>query len=137
MPPHLYGPMLALIAWTAGVGALAALRRVREIRSRRIPLASIARPRDLAQVLHDTQAMDNFNNLLQVPVLFHLACLAFTQHGAVPVAAHGLAWAYVALRGGHTLIQLTHNRVLMRFGVWVASNAVLLALWGLFAATLM
>ena len=44
MTSSLYGPMLALIAWTGGVGMLAARRRVREIRRRRIPLATLARP---------------------------------------------------------------------------------------------
>ncbi|HMV18677.1 MAG TPA: MAPEG family protein [Rhodocyclaceae bacterium] len=136
MTSSLYGPMLALIAWTAGVGMLAARRRVREIRRRRIPLATLARPRDLAQALDDTQAMDNFNNLLQVPVLFHLCCLAFAQQASVPQAAAILAWVYVALRIGHSLIQLTHNRVLPRFGVWTAGNLVLMGLWGVFAAGL-
>lgn len=136
MTSSLYGPMLALIAWTAGVGMLAARRRVREIRRRRIPLATLARPRDLAQALDDTQAMDNFNNLLQVPVLFHLCCLAFAQQASMPQAAAILAWVYVALRIGHSLIQLTHNRVLPRFGVWTAGNLVLMGLWGVFAAGL-
>ena len=136
MTSSLYGPMLALIAWTGGVGMLAARRRVREIRRRRIPLATLARPRDLAQALDDTQAMDNFNNLLQVPVLFHLCCLAFAQQASMPQAAAILAWVYVALRVGHSLIQLTHNRVLPRFGVWTAGNLVLMGLWGVFAAGL-
>ena len=80
--------------------------------------------------------MDNFNNLLQVPVLFHLCCLAFAQQASVPQAAAILAWVFVALRIGHSLIQLTHNRVLPRFGVWTAGNLVLMGLWGVFAAGL-
>lgn len=122
-------PMLVLIFWTFGIGFLAALRRVREISSRRIPLASIARPRDIANVLDDTQVMDNFNNLLQVPLLFYVWCLAMTQWQAAAGLWELGAWAYVGLRLGHSVIQITHNRVMQRFGVWVCSNAVLAALW--------
>lgn len=129
MSTLMFWPMLALILWTFGVGFLAGLRRVREIRSRRIPLASIARPRDIANALEDTQVMDNFNNLLQVPLLFYVWCLTMTQLKltAWPLALG--AWVYLGLRVSHSVIQITHNRVMQRFGVWVCSNAVLAVLW--------
>lgn len=128
--PHLLTPMLVLVFWTMGVGCLGGLRRVREIRNKRIPLASVARPRDVAAVLNDTLAMDNFNNLLQVPLLFHLWCLTMTllQATAWPLTLG--AWAYVGLRVWHTVIQVGRNRVRPRFLVWASSHAVLSLLWG-------
>jgi len=129
MKNHLLWPMLALVLWTFAIGFLAGLRRVREIRSRRIPLASMTRPRDMATVLEDTQVMDNFNNLLQVPLLFYVWCLAMTQ---LQIAAWPLelgAWAYVGLRLCHSVIQVTHNRVVQRFRVWACSHTVLAVLW--------
>lgn len=124
-----YWPMLALIAWTALIGTLAARRRVREVRRRGIALRAIATARDVARVLEDTQAMDNFNNLLQVPVLFHLWCLAMAQTGSAPAWLQAAAWGYVVLRMWHSHVQLTHNRVLRRFAVWAAGNAWLALLW--------
>lgn len=122
-------PMLALILWTTGIGFLAGLRRVREIRARRIPLASIARPRDIASVLEDTQVMDNFNNLLQVPLLFYVWCLAMTQLQITVWSLELGAWAFVGLRLWHSIIQITHNRVVQRFRVWACSHTVLMVLW--------
>lgn len=129
MNTALYWPMLAMIVWTMGVGLFAVSRRVREIRAKRIPLRMMARSRDISSVLDDTQAMDNFNNLLQVPTLFYVWCLAsimLQMHEWLMLVG---AWLYVGLRFWHTGIQITHNRVLRRFRIWMASNIMLLALW--------
>lgn len=129
MTTTMYWPMLFLVLWTCGVGFLAGSRRVREIRSRRLPLASIARPRDIAGVLEDTQVMDNFNNLLQVPLLFYVWCLALGQlHVDDWPMALG-AWAYVGLRVWHTIIQITHNHVVQRFRIWACSHTLMAILW--------
>ncbi len=44
------------------------------------------------------------------------------------VIAIGLAWAYVALRVVHSLIQATRNIIMLRFTVFAIGTAVLLAL---------
>jgi len=78
----------------------------------------------------------NLMNLLELPVLFYVACLAFYVGGIVDVAAVVLAWAYVALRAAHSVIHLTYNNVFHRLAAFAASNAVLLALWIRFAFAL-
>ena len=40
----------------------------------------------------------------------------------------GLAWAYVALRVVHSLVQAVTNVILVRFGVFMIASLVLLAL---------
>jgi len=42
----------------------------------------------------------------------------------------GGAWLYVALRYLHTLVHLIRNDVVVRFSVYMASNAVLAIGWG-------
>lgn len=129
MKSNMFLPMLVLVLWTFGIGFMAGLRRVREIHLRRIPLASVARPRDVAVVLEDTKFMDNFNNLLQVPLLFYVWCLAMFQLQVSGLPWELGAWAYVALRMAHSIIQVTRNRVRNRFFVWLGSNATLAMLW--------
>jgi hypothetical protein len=56
------------------------------------------------------------------------------QQNAVKLA---LAWAYVALRIVHSLVQATINAVLVRFSIFIAGSLVLAALaardvWALF-----
>jgi hypothetical protein len=43
----------------------------------------------------------------------------------------------VALRVWHAVIHLTHNRVMLRFRVFVASSVLLLFLWVCFVVLLM
>ncbi|RZU47931.1 hypothetical protein EV700_0899 [Fluviicoccus keumensis] len=136
MQAPLLMPMMALIAWTAIIGVVAVRRRVAEIRRQRIPPQSLARAKDVAALLQDTAAMDNFNNLLQLPVLFYVACLAATQIGAGGLPVLFLAWGYVLLRVAHSAVQLGSNRVMRRFPVWMAGNLVLFALWSCLAAVL-
>ena len=105
----LYLPMLCLVTLTVVVWAMAVYRRVREIRIRRIPLQSLAQARQVAVAFEDVQAMDNFNNLLQVPVLFYVLCLAVAQSGSGGELFLAGAWAYVLLRVLHSAIQITHR----------------------------
>lgn len=135
MDAPFFAPLLAMIALTTAVWALALARRVAEIRARRIHPQALAKAKDTANALHDSQAMDNFNNLLQMPVLFYVLCLALTQAGETGWLFLAGAWTYVALRVLHSAIQITYNRVLHRFYVWTLGNLVLFALWGGFGVS--
>ena len=71
----------------------------------------------------------NLINLLELPVLFYVVCLAFYVTGKLDAAALYLAWAYVGLRAAHSVIHLTYNNVFHRLSAFAASNVVLVALW--------
>lgn len=71
----------------------------------------------------------NMMNLLELPVLFYVACLAHYATDRVNAAALGLAWSYVALRAVHSAIHVTYNRVRDRLLAFGASNVVLVMLW--------
>ncbi len=71
----------------------------------------------------------NLMNLLELPVLFYVGCLAFYITGTADTAAVVLAWAYVVLRAAHSAIHLTYNKVFHRLSAFAASNVVLVALW--------
>src|SRR5258706_2898074 len=71
----------------------------------------------------------NMMNLLELPVLFYVACLACYVTDRVDGVTLALAWAYVALRAAHSTIHLTYNRVRHRLLAVAASNVVLISLW--------
>jgi hypothetical protein len=71
----------------------------------------------------------NLMNLLELPVLFYIACLALYVTESVDGLAVALAWLYFALRVGHSAIHLTYNKVFHRLSLFAASNVVLIALW--------
>ena len=71
----------------------------------------------------------NMMNLLELPLLFYVACLAYLAIGRVDQAALVLAWLYVALRFAHSAIHVTYNRVRHRLIAFALSNVVLVMLW--------
>jgi hypothetical protein len=71
----------------------------------------------------------NYMNLLELPVLFYVACVLLYVADNAPPAAVVLAWAYVMLRIAHSLVHLTYNNVLHRSLVFALSNFVLIGLW--------
>jgi hypothetical protein len=71
----------------------------------------------------------NMMNLLELPLLFYVVCLAFYVTDRVNGTALALAWTYVALRTAHSAIHITYNRVRDRLTAFAASNVVLVMLW--------
>ncbi len=64
---------------------------------------------------------DNYNHLFEAPTLFYAMVLAIVVLGhADPLHARA-AWAFVALRVLHSLVQATFNRVTVRFTLFVLS----------------
>lgn len=76
------------------------------------------------------QIANSYRNQLEVPVLFYVGALMAIVLGAVDTVVAGLAWVFVVLRLVHAYIHVTHNKVLRRFQVFVASVVVLAVLWG-------
>lgn len=71
----------------------------------------------------------NYMNLLELPLLFYVACLVMFVTQTVTPMAVGLAWAYVTLRSVHSLIHLTYNKVVHRLTFFALSNVALVVLW--------
>src|SRR5687767_7112584 len=120
-----------------GITVLAWLRlyhlRFAEMLRRKIDPQSIALSAQKDAGLTDTRGADNFNNQFQLPVLFYVAVLAAHATGQGSALFVQLAWAFVALRLVHALIQWTYNRVVHRFAVYALGALVLWAMWGLLA----
>ncbi|MDE2593875.1 MAG: MAPEG family protein [Burkholderiales bacterium] len=73
----------------------------------------------------------NFMNLLEVPVLFYLACVVAFLMQTVDATLLTLAWVYVALRVGHSCVHLSYNNVMHRLTLFAISNVVAVTMWGL------
>lgn len=73
----------------------------------------------------------NDMNLLELPVLFYVACVLGCVTGQASSAMVNAAWLYVALGVVHSLVHVTYNHVMHRFAAFAASNGVLIVMWGL------
>ena len=78
----------------------------------------------------------NYMNTLEAPLLFYVLLLALYATRRVDLVFLCLAWVYVILRSGHSIIHLTYNRVTHRVVPFAISNFALMVMWILFAVSL-
>ena len=133
MHSQILGPVVALVAWTLVmqiwmyVTRLPAMRRAGiELKGRRG-----GRGAQLDGVLEDQVQWKahNYNHLLEQPTIFYAITITLALLGGGDVWINvWLAWAYVALRVLHSLIQATANVVRWRF---LAFSLALFCLLGL------
>ncbi|HEV2532541.1 MAPEG family protein [Phenylobacterium sp.] len=133
MPQQMiFAPMGVLAFLTLAVLAILPFRRFAAGRAGRVT-AEDFRFGESPRVPGDVSIPNrNMMNLLEVPLLFYVACLMFFVAGKVDGVVLVVAWTYVALRVIHSLIHLTYNKVMHRLIPFAASNLVLVAFWILF-----
>jgi hypothetical protein len=122
-------PMVALATLTFAVLLLIPLRRFRAGRAGRVRFEDFALGESARVPPEVTLPNRNMMNLLELPVLFYVACLTYLVMNRADNWALLLAWAYVALRIAHSAIHLSYNDVRHRLVAFAASNLVLVMLW--------
>lgn len=134
MSNAMMGPVLAQVGLT--------LVTLLILYARRVPAMAAAKPTN--EVMQDKKSLqalpaparfaaENYNHQFEAPVLFYVMCLGAMVTGLVNETSLLLAWTYVALRVIHSAIHISYNRVLHRFGVFVVSSVVLIALFAVVA----
>lgn len=121
-------PLMAMILVTLVVWIALYVRRIRFLVTHRVPAQKVSTPEKVAAVIPEyvQYPANNFKNLLELPVLFYALCLYLYVTGSADAVYVIAAWAFVALRAVHSLIQCTTNIVMHRFVVYMAGAA---ALW--------
>ncbi|NVE94331.1 MAPEG family protein [Altererythrobacter lutimaris] len=77
---------------------------------------------------------DNYNHLHEQPTVFYAIAIVLAVVGQGDGMNALLAWIYVGLRVAHSLVQVTANKVMVRFVLFALSSVVLIAL--IFHATI-
>jgi hypothetical protein len=130
MPNPLLGPVIALVLWTAVIWAWMYATRIPAIMKARMVLDPMApRGQQMSQLPPQVRwKADNYNHLLEQPVLFYATALALAVFGDRSDCSLWLAWAYVGMRVVHSLWQTLSNHIPVRFGLFFVSSLVLYAL---------
>ncbi len=127
-------PSIALAGVTFSVWITLFIRRIPGARRGDVPLELMRiRATRPAFTEKESAANDNLMNLFELPVLFHLLCLAMAIAGVVEPLLLAGCWAYVGLRAVHSVVHCSFNNVILRFGVYAASTVLLMGLWAAFA----
>jgi len=128
-PESVFVPLGVLALWTLSMALLVGVRRVRAGQAGRLP-PNAFRLGEAPGVPADVALVNrNFMNLLEAPVLFYVAVIAFFVTHHVTRQTLALAWTYVGLRLLHSVIHLTTNRTSHRAVAFALSNVVLAAMW--------
>jgi hypothetical protein len=125
-------PVVALLAWTMVMWVWMYATRIPAMRKAGIDAAKLVggEGSSLRAKLPESVSWkaDNFNHLHESPTLFYAVAivLAVIGHGDGMNAL--IAWAYVALRVAHSILQATVNRVVVRFALYALSSLALMVL---------
>jgi hypothetical protein len=72
---------------------------------------------------------DNYNHLFEAPTIFYAVTIAIVLLGLADPLHVLCAWAFVALRVLHSIVQATVNKVVLRFSLfalsWVALGTMI------------
>ena len=127
----IFWPMIAHVALVYGVYALMALRRKRAVESGSAKVSQFRENRD--EPAESLFVRNNLANQFELPVLFHLCCLALYASGGVGMVVVMLAWVFVASRYVHAAIHVTTNRIRHRQPAFIAGFLSLGAMWAALA----
>src|SRR5713226_3040877 len=74
-----------------------------------------------------------YMNLLELPVLFYVACLLMLTTGRFDAVQVSLAWIFVVTRYAHAFIYIGFNHVPLRFAAFLTGVFTLAVIWTRFA----
>ncbi len=122
-------PMAALFLLSMIIMSLMLYLRVKAVRARKVSprYFKLYKGEDIPD--HLVLISQNYNNLLELPVLFYVICLAALILNREIEYFIIYAWIYVALRYIHSLIHITYNHILHRLTVFAASCVILISMW--------
>ena len=125
-------PVAVLVAWSLVMMFWMVATRLPAMRAKGIDLKTAVggRPGVLDGVIDERAQWKahNYIHLMEQPTLFYAIAVTLALIGQGDGLNAWLAWAYVALRVIHSLIQATVNVIRYRFLAFLLSSLVLLAM---------
>ena len=129
---RILGPVVALIAWSLVMWLWMYAKRIPAMNAAKIDTKNLVggNGADLrARIPAQAQwPADNYNHLMEQPTLFYAIALTLALLDMGNGYALWTAWAYVGLRVLHSIVQVTVNRVIVRFSVFTLATLCLIAL---------
>ena len=137
-PMTILQPVVALMIWTMVMWAWMYATRIPAMSKAKVDPDSLVRDPDASldrRLPPEVQwKAHNYNHLHEQPTVFYAVALTLALVGYGDGMNALLAWIYVGLRVIHSIVQVTANKVMVRFVLFALSSLVLIAL--IFHATL-
>jgi hypothetical protein len=132
-PEALIRPLVALVALTGAVGLAMVFSRNIAVLLGRASVQYFADYKSDAPDERIERPARAFNNLMQVPILFYVACILMLVTRRADHTQLTIAWTFVVLRALHAAFYIAVNYVPYRFALWLSSCIALGVLWVRFA----
>lgn len=125
-------PLAALAVWTMVMWVWMYATRIPAMGSAKVEADSLVQQgaKSLDELLPASVQWKahNYNHLHEAPTVFYAVVLALAFIGQGEGVNAMVAWAYVGLRVIHSLVQVTMNKVMLRFLIFVLSSLALMVL---------
>lgn len=127
---QILGPVVALTIWTMIMWAWMYATRIPAMSKAEINPddAAMTGALDKALPANVQSKAHNYNHLHEQPTVFYAVALVLALVGQGDGLNALLAWIYVGLRVAHSLVQVTANKVMVRFVLFAMSSLVLIAM---------
>lgn len=129
-PSPILQPVVILVIWSMVMWAWMYATRIPAMQQAQLRLdPNAVRGSQMATLPPEVRwKADNYNHLMEQPTLFYAVALTLALAGAGDGINLTLAWVYVGLRVAHSLVQVLVNKIEYRFGLFLFSSLVLIAL---------
>jgi len=126
---HFLTPVLALILWSCVAWCIMYARRIPAMQKAEIDPDNAQSPdgdwKDKMPA-RAQYAAHNYNHLMEQPTIFYALMFYISLTGGESDLMALLAWVYVILRVIHSLVQITINKVMVRFSIFSLSTFALI-----------
>lgn len=129
-------PALASMALTFAVGFTMVRLRFLAVARGEVPLRYFLLNRGGRVPEYLARVEQNYENQLELPILFYALVLMLYTTGSVDPIQLSLAWAFIAARVAHAAVHITVNRLRLRMILFLGGALILLASGGVFAVKL-
>ncbi len=125
-----YAAVVALVLWTFVMWAWLYATRIPAMLASKITYDPTKPASQMDEIVPPQVRWkaDNYNHLMEQPTLFYATALTLALIGHGIGLNAWLAWAYVAIRIVHSLVQATVNLIMLRFAIFMVGSVVLLIL---------
>lgn len=126
---HFLTPVLALILWSLIIWCIMYARRIPAMQKAKIAPDSAKSPDGdwKSKMPEGVQyAAHNYNHLMEQPTIFYALMFYIVLAGGESSLMSYLAWGYVILRILHSLVQISSNKVMVRFSLFSLSTILLI-----------
>ena len=132
MQSQILQPIVALLIWTMIMWAWMYATRIPAMSKRNVDIQRLVNDPDDSldrQLPVEVQwKAHNYKHLHEQPTVFYAVALLLAFIGQGDGMNALLAWIYTGLRVIHSLVQVTANKVMVRFILFAISSVVLIAL---------